>query len=139
MEETRHGPRRQPRRRRGTVLLLSLLSLLVAAAVFIKTGPHPLHQPALSPVAATPSGVRPNLLVIMVDDLDQPTFDLMLRSGWLPNIQRHIADAGVHFDNSYVSDAVCCPSRATYFTGQYPQNHGILSVNFRDAHAANSF
>jgi N-acetylglucosamine-6-sulfatase len=128
MEETRHGPQRQARRRRGTVLLLSLLSLLVAAAVFIKTGPHPLHQPALSPVAATPSGVRPNLLVIMVDDLDQPTFDLMLRSGWLPNIQRHIADAGVRFDNSYVSDAVCCPSRATYFTGQYPQNHGILSV-----------
>ena len=68
MEETRHGPQRQPLRRRGTVLLLSLLSLLVAAAVFIKTGPHPLHQPALSPVAATPSGVRPNLLVIMVDD-----------------------------------------------------------------------
>ena len=124
MTDRRQG---QAGRMRIGWLLGAVLLLLLAIGVFIKTGPHSFSTPALPPPQAV-TAARPNLLVIMTDDLDQPTFDLMLKSGWLPNIQRELVDAGTTFDNSYVTDPVCCPSRATYFTGQYAKNHGILSV-----------
>lgn len=82
---------------------------------------------AVESSAATPA--KPNLLVIEVDDLDEPMFDLLLKNGWLPNIQHNLIEQGVRFSNSFVSDAVCCPSRATYLTGQYVNNHGILGVS----------
>jgi arylsulfatase A-like enzyme len=33
------------------------------------------------------------------------------------------------FNNSFLSFPLCCPSRATFLPGQYPQNHGVLSNN----------
>lgn len=111
----------------GWILGIALL-LLVAIGVWVKTGPHSIGGPALPAPAEVAVDAKPNLLVIMTDDLDQPAYDLMLQTGWLPNIRHGLVDRGITFDNSYVSDPVCCPSRATYFTGQYPKNHGILSV-----------
>lgn len=109
------------------LVLLVCIALVTAVAVFVRTGPHPLHRPLL-PAPAVAAADRPNLLVIMVDDLDEPMFDLLLGSGWLPHIQHGLVEAGTRFANSFVSDPVCCPSRATYFTGQYVQNHGVLNV-----------
>jgi N-acetylglucosamine-6-sulfatase len=34
---------------------------------------------------------------------------------------------GTTFENAYVTDPLCCPSRATILRGQYPHNHTILS------------
>jgi N-acetylglucosamine-6-sulfatase len=111
----------------GWILGIALL-FLIAAGVWVKTGPHSFGAPELPPPPAVAVDTKPNLLVIMTDDLDQPAFDLMIKNGWLPNIEHGIADSGTTFDNSYVTDPVCCPSRATYFTGEYAKNHGILSV-----------
>lgn len=111
---------------RGAVLVLAvLLALLVIGVRYLRSGPHAQDTPA---VAAAVPAPRPNLLVIMVDDLDQAMFDQLLEAGWLPHIRHHLVDAGLRFDNSYVTNAVCCPSRATYLTGQYSKNHGILNV-----------
>ena len=41
---------------------------------------------------------------------------------------RLVAARGVSFDRSYVSYPVCCPSRATYLTGQYAHNHGVMGL-----------
>ena len=45
----------------------------------------------------------------------------------MPQTRRLIGDAGVTFTHSYVSYPLCCPSRATYLTGQYAHNDGVHS------------
>src|SRR5262245_9235995 len=47
--------------------------------------------------------------------------------GVMPNVKRLLADKGATFENSFVSFSLCCPSRATFLTGQYAHNHGVLS------------
>jgi N-acetylglucosamine-6-sulfatase len=55
------------------------------------------------------------------------TDDQTASSMWaMPTVQRLLADRGVTFDNSFVSYALCCPSRATFLTGQYAHNHGVF-------------
>jgi N-acetylglucosamine-6-sulfatase len=127
MSDSSQGSRQAGKVRIGWILGIALLPL-IAVGAWIKTGPHSIGGPDLPAPASVAVDTKPNLLVIMTDDLDQPAFDLMLKTGWLPNIEHGLVDRGITFDNSYVSDPVCCPSRATYFTGQYPKNHGILSV-----------
>jgi N-acetylglucosamine-6-sulfatase len=63
---------------------------------------------------------RPNILVLETDD---QTLDSM----WvMPKTQRLLGDEGVTFTRSFVNYSLCCPSRATLFTGQYAHNHGVL-------------
>jgi N-acetylglucosamine-6-sulfatase len=45
----------------------------------------------------------------------------------MPLTRSLIGSAGVTFDNSVVTYALCCPSRATFLTGQYAHNHRVLS------------
>lgn len=39
---------------------------------------------------------------------------------------RLLAAEGTSFSRTFVSFPICCPSRATFFTGQYAHNHGVL-------------
>jgi N-acetylglucosamine-6-sulfatase len=64
---------------------------------------------------------RPNVVVIMTDDQTVESLRVM------PSVQRLLAGEGVTFTNSIVSDPLCCPSRATFLTGQYAHNHGVLA------------
>ena len=70
---------------------------------------------------------KPNIIVIMTDDLDVNTLDTMLSKNWMPNLQTYVIDRGTEFTNSFVSVSKCCPSRATFLTGQYAHNHGVLT------------
>jgi len=83
----------------------------------------------LSQVASATEGPmassRPDIVVIMLDDLDVATFDSALELGLLPAIQADMVAGGMRFDQSFVTDSLCCPSRATFMTGQYPHNHGV--------------
>ena len=63
---------------------------------------------------------RPNVVVIMTDDQTLEQMRVMDATRAL------IGDAGVTFANSFVSFPICCPSRATFLTGQYAHNHGVL-------------
>ena len=45
----------------------------------------------------------------------------------MKNVKRLLVAQGTSFDNSFASFALCCPSRATFLTGQYAHNHGVLS------------
>jgi uncharacterized repeat protein (TIGR01451 family) len=70
---------------------------------------------------------RPNLVVLMVDDLDARSLDDLLAAHLLPNLQSQIIDRGIDLSEAYVSTPLCCPSRATFLTGQYAHNTGIVN------------
>ncbi len=64
---------------------------------------------------------EPNVVVITADDqtLEQQRF--LVRTNAL------LGKGGTTFSNAVVSYSECCPSRATFLTGQYAHNHGVLS------------
>jgi N-acetylglucosamine-6-sulfatase len=66
---------------------------------------------------------RPNIVVIETDD--QTLASLNRRT--MPATMSLLADRGTTFTDYVVSSPLCCPSRATLLTGQYPHNHGIVS------------
>jgi N-acetylglucosamine-6-sulfatase len=70
------------------------------------------------PAAAAQDG-RPNILVVMTDD--QAQADL----AHMPNVKRLLAARGTTFADAVDSFPLCCPSRATFITGQYAHNHGV--------------
>src|SRR5690606_31260773 len=74
---------------------------------------------------ACPAATPPDIIVLMVDDLDVATFNRALELGLLPAIDEAMVHGGMRFDQSFVTDSLCCPSRATFMTGQYPHNHGV--------------
>lgn len=65
---------------------------------------------------------QPNLVVVMTDDQTLEELSGMRQT------RRLLASRGVSFDHSFVSYPVCCPSRATYLTGQYAHNHGVMGL-----------
>ena len=71
---------------------------------------------------------KPNLLVIFVDDLgygDLSSYGAKdLKS---PHIDSLVA-RGMRFDHAYANCPVCSPSRASLFTGRYPEMVGVPGV-----------
>lgn len=65
---------------------------------------------------------RPNIVVIMSDDQDD-TDSMKI----MEKVKSLIADQGLTFKNSFVSDPQCCPSRAGFMSGQYAHNNGVHS------------
>ena len=70
---------------------------------------------------------RSNIVVVMADDLDVHTLNRAISRGYMPNLVRYIVSRGVSFSNAFVTYPVCCPSRATFLTGQYAHNHNVRS------------
>ena len=70
---------------------------------------------------------RYNVVVIMADDLDVASVDKMLALGLMPHLQHDFVDEGVRFTNAFVTNSLCCPSRATLLTGQYSHNSRVLT------------
>ncbi|HEX3036722.1 MAG TPA: sulfatase-like hydrolase/transferase [Thermodesulfobacteriota bacterium] len=68
--------------------------------------------------AQTPA--RPNIVVIMTDDQDIESMRVMPKT-----INRIGGSNGTTFNNFFTSFSYCCPSRATFITGQYSHNHGV--------------
>ena len=73
------------------------------------------------------SGSRPDIVVVMTDDLDWTTLYAARVLGLMPNLDAFIGDLGTTFTRSFVTNSVCCPSRASYLTGQYTHNHRTYS------------
>jgi N-acetylglucosamine-6-sulfatase len=89
--------------------------LLALAAALALAG----QRGSAAVAAPPPQQPRPNILVIETDDQTQESIRVM------PNTQQLIGGEGVTFPNSFVNFSLCCPSRATFLTGQYSHNSGV--------------
>jgi arylsulfatase A-like enzyme len=75
---------------------------------------------ATAPETAPSPPVRPNIVLVVTDDLDVPTALEMPR---LPDL---MANQGLSFTRAYAAQPLCAPSRASILTGQYSHNHGVV-------------
>ena len=124
---------------RGKIAFVALLGvlLLVVVAIFGSTrgraardivvdrpdvaivGPDATGKPVVGDV----SGKRPNILLIITDDQEKSSMRAM------PKTLRLFKREGVDFNHGYVTTPLCCPARATMYSGLYAHNHGILTNN----------
>jgi arylsulfatase A-like enzyme len=87
--------------------------LVVAAAVLATTRIADGGGASTGSHVVVATTKRPNIIVILTDDQRWDTL-------WsMPNVQRLLVHHGVTFANSFVSNPLCCPSRATILTGNY--------------------
>ncbi len=77
-------------------------------------------KPAASSGRAAPIQARPNVVVIETDDQTRASMRVM------HYVNARIGNRGARFKNSFVNFSLCCPSRATFLTGQYAHNHRVL-------------
>lgn len=86
-------------------------------------------------VPTIPTAVRPNILMILVDDLgwrDLGCYDSSFYE--TPNIDR-LASQGMRFTNAYAAAPVCSPTRASLMSGQYPARLGLTSyISHKNLH-----
>ncbi|RLV47583.1 hypothetical protein D9V37_15560 [Nocardioides mangrovicus] len=113
--------------RRSIGVLVALVLLALAAACGGQGGDKRSVEPAeptFSPssTAYVPAVTRPNVLVIETDDMRSDELQFM------PNVRKLIGQRGITFENSFAPYPLCCPSRATFLSGQYNHNNGVLSV-----------
>ena len=102
----------------GTLAFLLFLAGGLAAGVALRHGPA---DPAAKRAAPEEAAASPNVVVLMTDD---QTLEQMSA---LPQTRKLIGTQGVKFKRFYVTDPLCCPSRATFLTGQYAHNTGVIS------------
>jgi arylsulfatase A-like enzyme len=102
----------------GVVLASAALAVgLLFFGAFSAATDHPREARAQTPPA------QPNIVFILTDDLDKKLLASHLSD--YPNI-RSLAAHGVTFKNAFVTNALCCPSLSTIFTGLYSHNHHVM-------------
>ena len=68
---------------------------------------------------------RPNVIVILADDLGWADFSCYGSSFYeTPNLDK-LAAAGIRFTANYATSPVCSPTRASIMTGKYPVKTGV--------------
>jgi N-acetylglucosamine-6-sulfatase len=131
---TTAGCHKLPRKPRGRVgkLLLGVLALVLFGA----------SAPAASSAYSSgPGGAqkadRPNIILVMVDDQDAamlnrlpdlPQFSSECTASSMtamPCLDELVASRGVTFGQHTAEFSLCCPSRATFLTGQHSHNHNV--------------
>ena len=65
----------------------------------------------------------PNFVVIVTDDQRADTMEVM------PKTTQWFMSSGRRFTNGYATTPLCCPSRASIFTGRYAHNHKVRTNN----------
>jgi arylsulfatase A-like enzyme len=74
---------------------------------------------------AQQSGSRPNIVLIIGDDMRYDTYGPTGAPAWFssPSINR-VAEEGANFVNYFCVYSLCIPSRSSIMTGLYPHNNG---------------
>ena len=109
-------------------LLLSGSSLVAASALAAVrlTSSAQAQQPTPSPA---PAGQRPNIVVIMGDDIGMwniGAYHRGLMAGRTPNLDKLAAEGMLFTD--YYAEASCTAGRANFITGELPIRTGMTTV-----------
>lgn len=68
---------------------------------------------------------KPNFIVILTDDQD-----LRLNSmDYMPGVKHYLTDQGTYFNRHYATVSLCCPSRASMWTGKAAHNTNITDLH----------
>lgn len=98
---------------------------LLTAGTGLLAGGSWLNLHAAPPAEGGPSGRRPNILLIIADDLGYGELGVQgCQDIPTPHIDS-IARNGIRFTNGYVSAPICQPSRSGMMTGRYQQRFGV--------------
>lgn len=124
---------RNPRRKGRLGTLLSATIMIAAAGCSSVPGaPTGASQTGPRSGAAEPTQ-RPNVVMILVDDLKPAIGAFGDPTAITPNIDR-LAARGTRFQLAYANQAVCAPSRMNLMTGARSTSSGIydFGMNLRD-------
>jgi N-acetylglucosamine-6-sulfatase len=101
--------KRWPRRRPASGFIALFAAAVIASTV--------VTAPEGTTARATD---RPSVVVVMTDDQTVEQMRVM------KHVRSRIGARGTTFTSSFANFPLCCPSRATFLTGQYAHNHGVL-------------
>lgn len=126
-----------------TLARTSRYAVLLLALAGWACGPpaEDTQQPDSTATVPVQEGPRPDVLVVVVDDLRWDEFGAAGHPYLeTPNIDR-LAAEGALFTNSFHAVPLCSPNRASILTGQYPSRHGIIDNVARNllSHALQTF
>ena len=93
---------------------INLVLILCLAAPGLLTAQAGLHA------AKAREPRRPNVLLIITDD-QREGLEVM------PHLRRRFINGGRSYPEGFVTTPLCCPSRASIFTGRYVHNHGVIN------------
>lgn len=97
-------------------LALSLLLLLGACT----RGEEGKDESGATGRGSTPAS-RPNVLLIITDDQRVGSLSVV------PQLRKWFRRGGTEFQPGFVTTPLCCPSRASIFSGKYMHNHGVTT------------
>ena len=123
-----HARRATRRARRLKALLVCGIALAAVGVGAVSTGARQRVKPpkVLQGLLPVPSGgdaqqgARPNIVFVLTDDLSMDLLRFMPR---VQAMERH----GLTFENYFVSDSLCCPSRSSIFTGNFPHDTHVFT------------
>jgi len=102
-------------------LTVAALTVSLLAPTGVTTGSAAGSVPA----AAEEVQQRPNIVVVQLDDVSR---NLMRTMSQVDRMRSE----GTTFTNSFVVDSLCCPSRASFFTGRAPHHTGVRTNSAGD-------
>lgn len=122
-----HNPPRRPPSAWLSVFRRAAALLSLTAALCHVAAASPPQQTAAADSPETSARKRPNIIVILADDLNAGDLG-SAGHPWLktPHLDA-LAAEGTLFRRAFVTTALCSPSRASILTGRYARHHRILS------------
>jgi len=68
-----------------------------------------------------PDGKAPNIVLVLTDDQRYDEIERM------PTVMSEIVAKGTNYTDAIATTPLCCPSRASFLSGQYTHNHRVLT------------
>jgi len=104
-------------RRVGRVGRVAALLVLVATIL----GPSPGLAAEAGNAHNRRAPTSPNIVLILTDDQRWDSLQYM------PHVRQDLMSNGMKFQNAFVSNSLCCPSRSTILTGNYSHTTGVYT------------